>query len=261
MAPNLYRGVFDHWHEAYERGRPGWPREVVEVAGIPPQAGVLELGAGTGKLTRLLVERFAHVTAVEPDEGMRSLLGPLCPTARVVDGAAESIPLGDGSADAVFSAEAFHHFDHPRALGEIARVLRPGGALVLMWNLAAGPVEPSIEAVERLLAERGPSRGEIGYDPMDLDHIRYASDAWRSAFAGAPFEELRDERLANEQLTDADGLVALLASMGWVSELLDADRDALLGDVRALLTAPAYRRSWETRVTWTRLLESHHGTV
>ena len=77
----------------------------------------------------------------------------------------------------------------------------------------------------------------------------------------APFEELREERLANEQLTDADGLVALLASMGWVSELLDADRDALLGDVRALLTAPAYRRPWETRVTWTRLLQSHHGTV
>ena len=96
---------------------------------------------------------------------------------------------------------------------------------------------------------------------MDLNHKRYASNAWRSAFEGAPFGELREERLANEQLTDADGLVALLASMGWVSELLDADRDALLDDVRALLTAPAYRRPWETRVTWTRLLQSHHGTV
>ena len=261
MPPNVYRGVFDRWHEAYERGRPGWPPEVVEIPALPRQASVLELGAGTGKLTRLLVERFADVAAVEPDAGMRRLLGPLCPAARVVDGAAESIPLADGSVDAVFSAEAFHHFDHRRALAEIARVLRPGGALVLMWNVPAGPVEPSIAPVERLLAERGPSRGEIGYDPMDLNHVRYASHAWRKAFDGAPFGERHDERLANEQLTDADGLVALLASMGWVSDLLDADRDALLGDVRALLTAPAYRRPWETRVTWTRLLQSHHGTV
>ncbi len=95
---------------------------------------------------------------------------------------------------------------------------------------------------------------------MDLNHVRYSSDTWRDAFDGASFAELREERLANEQLTDADGLVALLASMGWVSELHDADRDALLGDVRALLTAPAYRRAWETRVTWTRLLQSQHGT-
>ena len=253
-APNVYTGSSDRWHDDYERGRPGWPFEVVEIPGLPSAATALELGAGTGKLTRLLVSKFEEVVAVEPDEGMRGALVALCPQAQVLAGSAEEIPLADGSVDAVFAAEAFHWFDGGRALAEIARVLRPRGALVLMWNLPAGPTEPSIEAVEQLLlGELGPSKDELGYDPLDLNTRRYASGEWRLAFAESPFEELQETRLPNPQTLDRHGLVAFLASMGWIADLPDVDRLPLLDNVRSLLTGTEYRRPWETHVHWTRL--------
>jgi SAM-dependent methyltransferase len=220
---------------------------------VPSSATVLELGAGTGKLTRLLVSRFDRVIAVEPAEAMRRLLVEYVPQAEVLAGAAERVPLAAASVDAVFVAEAFHKFDDERALTEIARVLRPGGALVLLWNVPAGPTEPSIEAAEDFLHERGPDRRDVGYDPLDLNSTRFESGEWRRAFGHAPFEELRELRLPNVQSIDRDGLVAFFASMGWVGDLPDADRLPLLADLRALLDADEYRRSWETRAYRTQL--------
>jgi SAM-dependent methyltransferase len=252
-VPKVYTGSYDRWHEDYERGRPGWPEEVLDLPGVPPEATVLDLGAGTGKLTRLLVSRFEGVVAVEPDPGMRRLLVALVPGARILAGSAEEIPLADASVDAVFAAETFHLYDWERALAEIARVLRPGGAFVLMWNLPAGPTEPSLEALDRLVAERGPTREELGYDPVDLNTTRYESGEWRVAFERAPFEELQEARLPNPQTVDRDGLLAFLASMGWISDLPEAERQAWLDEIGSLLAAPEYRRRWETRVHWTRL--------
>jgi SAM-dependent methyltransferase len=247
-------GSLDRWPEDYERGRPGWPPEVVDVPGLPPTATVLELGAGTGKLTRLLVPTFGRVIAVEPAEAMRRLLVSHCPEAEALAGSAEEIPLADASFDAVFVAEAFHRFDGERALAEIARVLRLGGALVLLWNLPAGPTEPSIAAAERLLQERAPGdRAELGYDPIDLNTTRYGSGEWREPFAASPFEELQETRLPNPQTVDREGLVAFFASMGWIGDFPDADRLSLLDEVRSLLPATEYQRQWETHVHWTRL--------
>ena len=247
-------GSLDRWPEDYERGRPGWPAEVVDVPGLPPEATVLELGAGTGKLTRLLVSTFGRVIAVEPAEAMRRLLTSLCPEAEALAGTAEEIPLENASVDAVFAAEAFHRFDGERALAEIARVLRPGGPLVLLWNLPAGPTRPSIAAAERFLQERAPGdRAELGYDPVDLNTTRYESGAWREPFAESPFEELREARLPNPQTIDRDGLVAFFASMGWIGDLPDEERLPLLDDLRSLLAAAEYERQWETRVHWARL--------
>jgi SAM-dependent methyltransferase len=246
-------GSLDRWPEDYERGRPGWPPEVVDIPGLPSAATVLELGAGTGKLTRLLVSTFDGVVAVEPAEAMRRLLVPLCPEAEVVTGSAEEIPLANASVDAVFAAETFHLYDGERALAEIARVLRPRGVLVLMWNLPAGPTEPSIAAVEQLLDQRAPDRAELGYDPLDLNSTRYASGEWRLAFAGSPFTELRETRLANPQTVDREGVVAFFASMGWIADLPDGDRLPLLDEARSLLAAAEYQRRWETHVHWTRL--------
>jgi SAM-dependent methyltransferase len=245
-------GSLDRWPEDYERGRPGWPPEALGVPGLPSSATVLELGAGTGKLTRLLVSRFHRVIAIEPAGEMRRLLVAFCPEAEVLAGSAEQIPLADASADAVFAAEAFHKFDDERALAEFARVLRPRGALVLMWNLPAGPTEPSIEAVGELLHARGPERSEVGYDPLDLSSTRFESGAWRRAFAESPYEELHEARLPNPQLVDREGLVSFFASMGWIGDLPDAERLPLLDAVRSLLEAGEYRRQWETRVYWTR---------
>jgi SAM-dependent methyltransferase len=246
-------GSGDRWAADYVRGRPGWPPEVVDLPGVPPEATVLELAAGTGKLTRLLVSGFGRVIAVEPAEAMRSLLVARCPEAEVLSGSAEAIPLPDSSVDAVFAAEAFHVFDGERALAEIARILRPRGTLVLMWNLPAGPTQPSLAAAEQFLDERAPNREELGYDPLDLNSTRYQSGELFLAFADSPFEELQEARLPNPQTVDRDGLVAFFASMGWIADLPDAERLPLLDDVRSQLDAPEYRRSWETRLYWTRL--------
>ena len=245
-------GSLDPWPEDYERGRPGWPNEVVDVAGLPSSSTVLELAAGTGKLTRLLVARFGRVIAVEPAEPMRRLLATVAPEAEMSAGSAEEIPLGDASVDAVFAAESFHLFDGEQALAEIARVLRPRGALVAVWNLPAGPTEPSIAAAEQFLDERVPNRDELGYDPLDLNSKRYASGEWRCALAKSPFGEIHETRLPNPQTVDRDGLVAFFASMGWIADLPDADRLPLLDEVRSLLDSPEYRRRWETHVYWTR---------
>jgi SAM-dependent methyltransferase len=248
-------GSRDRWPEDYERGRPGWPREVVDIAGLPATATVLDLGAGTGKLTRLLVSAFRRVIAVEPAEPMRRLLETLCPEAEALGGSGQEIPLSDASLDAVFAAQAFHWFADERALGEIARILRPGGALVVLWNLPAGPTDPSIPAVERLLSTRAPT-GDLGYDPLDLGSPEYAADELARAFADTPFEPLREARLPNPQTLDRDALVAFFASMGWLADLPDAERLPLLAEVRSLLTADRYRRPWETHARWTQLRES-----
>jgi SAM-dependent methyltransferase len=119
---------------AYERGRPGYPDDAVRwLAGTAPR-DVVDLGAGTGKLTRSLVALGHRVTAVEPLPEMLDELRAAMPDAVGVAGSAESIPLDDGSADVVTCAQAFHWFDHGPALAEIARVLRPGGRLALVWN-------------------------------------------------------------------------------------------------------------------------------
>jgi SAM-dependent methyltransferase len=246
-------GSRDAWPEDYERGRPGYPREAVDVAGVPADATVLDLGAGTGKLTRRLLEAFARVVAVEPSEPMRSVLRRTCPTAAALDGSAEQIPVPGFSVDAVFAAECFHWFDGPRALAEIARVLRPGGALVLLWNLPAGPTEPSLEAVEELLAPYWPPPETIGSSLGDLAAARFSSGDWRRPFTGSRFGELRETQLPNAQTVDRDGLVAFFASMGWIADLADEERLPLLERVRARLDHAEYRRPWQTHVHWTRL--------
>jgi SAM-dependent methyltransferase len=241
------------WADDYERGRPGWPAEVVDVPGLPRSATVLEVGAGTGKLTRVLARAYARVLAVEPAEEMRRLLVARCPAADAIDGTAQELPLADASVDAVFVAEAFHKFQDERSVAELARVLRPGGALVLLWNIPGGPWEPAIDDVERLLLERGPKPEEVSYDPLDLDGPHYTSGAWRRPFEGSRFGELREVVLPNPQTVDREGLVAFLASMGWLGDLPDGERLPLLDEVRALLPADEYRRLWETHGHWARL--------
>ena len=117
--------------DIYERGRPGYAPEAVswlcERLGIGPERTVLDLAAGTGKLTRDLVPSGARVIAVEPLDEMRAHLERVVPAAESLAGTAEQIPLADGSVDAVVCAQAFHWFDPERALPEIHRVLRPGG--------------------------------------------------------------------------------------------------------------------------------------
>lgn len=120
--------------DSYERGRPGYPEDAVRwLVGDEP-CDVVDLGAGTGKLTRSLVELGHRVTAIEPLPEMLELLPAAAPGAFAILGNAEVIPLPDAFADVVTAAQAFHWFDHAVALPEIARVLRPGGRLAFVWN-------------------------------------------------------------------------------------------------------------------------------
>jgi hypothetical protein len=122
-----------------------------------------------------------------------------------------------------------------------------------MWNLPGGPTQPSIEAVEQLLTEHGPTAEEFGSDPLDLGGPRYASGEWALGLAELPFEPMQSERLPNPQTLDREGMVAFFASMGWLADLPDSERLPLLDEVRSRLTADEYRRPWETYVYWTRL--------
>jgi SAM-dependent methyltransferase len=222
----------------------------VRVARLPSTASVLDLGAGTGKLTRLLVSEFDRVVAVEPAEEMRRLLVVQCPDAVALSGTGQQIPVADASVDAVYAAQAFHWFDEVAAVAEIARVLRPGGALVLMWNRPAGPWEPSTNAAEKVLNERMPE--DLDHIPLDLGGP-HASSGWRPAVAESPFEPFTATVIPNPQTLDPDGLVAFYASMGWLADLPDEERLPLLRDIRSRLTAPEYQRLWESHVHWTAL--------
>jgi len=127
---------FDRVAGAYQNARPSYPAAAVEwVLEAAPGLRVVDLAAGTGKLTEVLVAAGAVVTAVEPLANMRAELERALPSVRAIAGTAERMPLPEASADAVFVAQAFHWFDAPAALAEIARVLVPGGVLGLVWNL------------------------------------------------------------------------------------------------------------------------------
>ena len=134
--------------EDYDRFRPGPPAEAVRWLLDAPAHDVLELGAGTGGLTRQLVGRSAHVRAVEPDSRMRAVLTDRVPEADVVAGQAEAIPADDASFDAVLASSSWHWVDEDLALPEVARVLRPGGTFGLLWS---GP-DRNVEWVRSLWA-------------------------------------------------------------------------------------------------------------
>ena len=119
---------------AYERGRPSYPPEAIDWLLPGAARRVLDLGAGTGKLTTRLVERGLDVVAVDPVPEMLELLSRSLPDTPALLGTAEEIPLPDDSVDAVLVAQAWHWFDPQRAIAEVVRVLRPGGRLGLVWN-------------------------------------------------------------------------------------------------------------------------------
>jgi SAM-dependent methyltransferase len=120
--------------EKYDRFRPDPPEEASSLVGDLKGLNVLEVGAGTGKLTRFLLGHGANVSVIEPDEDMRRVLVRRSPEARVLDGHAESVPVAEGSFDAVFSSSAWHWFIQPDATNELARVLRDDGAIYVWWN-------------------------------------------------------------------------------------------------------------------------------
>lgn len=230
---------FDPVAEDYELGRAGWPAEVVEgVEGVV----VLDLAAGTGKLTRLLVDRFPRVIAVEPLPGMRGVLERVVPAAESLAGTAEAIPLGDASVDAAFVAEAFHWFDPEAAAAELARVLRPGGVLRLLFNVWKGPFRPSLGREARELLRGLTAKAGHGGGP------KVVSGEWKRGFAGQPFTPLEERHVDHEAVTDRDGAVAHLVSTSAAASLPEEERLALAESLRRAIRPGTYRVEIDTHV-------------
>lgn len=212
---------FDSAADVYDRVRPGYTREAVDwLAGLL-DAPVVDLAAGTGKLTAPLSERMA-VTAIEPSEPMLAVLRKRAPRAQALTGTAEAIPLPDRSAGGVVVAQAFHWFRHNEALQEIHRVLRPGGRLALVWNrrdLSA----PAHAAMEEIFAR------------YKGDTPRHRDGDWRRAIdASELFEPLAEEELPNVQRLPRGGLAERVASTSFIAALPDAERAAVMDEVAAI---------------------------
>jgi SAM-dependent methyltransferase len=226
---------------AYDRGRPGYPGAAIAflVSRLPAGATVLDLAAGTGKLTRPLLDAGLAVVAVEPVAEMRAGLPA---SARPMHGTAEAIPLGEGAVDAVAVGQAFHWFEGDAALAEIHRVLRPGGTLALLWNrrLESDPVN---RALDELL------------EPHRAGAPTHRWDSWRAAFERTNlFGPLEEHRFANEQRLDAAGMEARVGSISFVAALAAPERQRLLERARALVGEGSVTVPYRTEVQLCRRL-------
>jgi SAM-dependent methyltransferase len=205
--------------DAYERYRPGYPSAAVAwVTGDAPRR-VLDLGAGTGKLTRALLAAGHEVVAVEPDPAMREAFASLLPQIEVLAGSAEALPLPDRSVDAVVAGQAFHWFDLERALPEIARVLTPDGTVGVLANLRDESVPWVAELGAVLHGEDGTGYSHEGDEPESF---------------GPLFGPVEQAEFRHVHEMDVEGLVGLASSRSYALTLPDDERDVLLARVEAL---------------------------
>lgn len=221
MIHRAARIGFSRSADAYERARPGYPAEAVDhlVSRLRAGARVLDLAAGTGKLTRPLMAAGVDVVAVEPVAEMRGAL-PASVEAR--EGTAEAIPLADRCVDAVTVGQAFHWFADQAALHEIHRVLRRHGTLALFWNRRVEE-DPVNRRISELLA------------PYQADAPTHRFDSWRSAFEPTTLFGPLDERVfVNRQVLDADGFQERIGSVSFIAALDEPERSRVLERARSL---------------------------
>ncbi len=244
---------FDRAAVTYERGRPDYPTAAVLHLGrrlhLRRGTTVVELGSGTGKFTRALAPLGAARVAVEPVSGMRRVFARTVPDVPVLAGAAERIPLPDGFADAVVVAQAFHWFRPRPALREIARVLRPGGGLGLVWNLRDESVGWSRRLTELLERYRYSER-----IPRSRDR------RWRAGFddARSRFGPIRARTFGYIQRAPREAFVARVLSVSVIAVLPAAERYQVAREVRAILDRdpttrgrPVLEMPYRTEVYWT----------
>ena len=241
MIHNTAARGFSRSAEAYEAGRPGYPDAAVSLfaSRLPARARVLDLAAGTGKLTRPLLAAGLEVIAVEPVAVMRSALPA---SVWALEGTAEAIPLGAGEVDGVAVGQAFHWFDGDAALPEIHRVLRPDGLLALLWNTRAED-DPVNRAIDELLA------------PYRRGTPTQRGKAWRSAFdRTALFAPVEDREFPNEQRLDAEGMEARVGSISFIAALDAPERARVVERARAIAGDGTATVAYRTEVVvWRRI--------
>ena len=203
--------------DLYDRGRPTYPREAVAwLVGEEPTT-VLELGAGTGKLTEVLVSMGHDVFATDPDDHMLDVLSAKLPDVRATVGTAEQIPAPDSSYDVVVAGQAYHWFDHEAALGEIARVLKPGGHLALVWNERDERI-PWVKKLGRIIDRSARSGSE-------LDHPEIP--------ASGHFSAVEDAQFRHWQVVDRDSICDLVLSRSNLNVLSEEERERKRAEIVA----------------------------
>jgi ubiquinone/menaquinone biosynthesis C-methylase UbiE len=224
---------FDRVAATYQRARPSYPLAAVEwVLAQAPGQRVVDLAAGTGKLTQVLVAAGADVVCVEPLANMRAELVRALPAVRVLDGSAEALPLPDASADAVCIAQAFHWFDAERALAEIARVLVPGGSIGLLWNLRDDDVPWVAELTTVMLGAGDVLSDSVRLAPLESDL----------------FAAVERREFPNPVEFDRARLREWASSTSRIAVLPEAERERVLADVVRLADvhpALANRRTFD----------------
>jgi SAM-dependent methyltransferase len=239
--------------DAYERGRPSYPADAIanlaRELGLTPTSTALDLAAGTGKLTRVLLPLVGRIIAVEPSQAMLTELRARLPTVDARAGTAEAIPAADESVDAVFVGEAFHWFRTAEACREIVRVLAAGGGLALLWNRARWTETelPWLAAFDALVT---PYRQAAGRFPAEGDQWKLALQETRL------FASLSRAEVDYVHRISAEGFVALVASWSWIMNLPDQQRAAVLTQVRAMVGSdPQLTLRYCTEIYWPRLTE------
>ena len=232
-------GSFGEVAAHYGRYRPGPPPAAIDWI-LPTRVGrVVDLGAGTGALSRLLLDRAQEVLAVEPDDRMRSVLRQELPAVRAVDGRGESMPLPDGSVDAVVASSSWHWVDPVPALHEVGRVLVPGGTLGALWS---GPDldSPFLVQAQALLSEQSSTASnDDRADKSPLAEL-IVGDARRPDSKleippGVPFLPPLHEVFTWEMALNADELIGLLGTFSWIITLPEVSRQRVFTEARRLL--------------------------
>ncbi len=220
--------------QTYVRGRPEYPAELLpwlrDDLGISEGSVAVDVGAGTGKFTKLLAETRAQVIAVEPVAAMREQLAKVLPAVAFRVGTADAIPLATASVDALLCAQAFHWFASEAALAEFHRILKPGGRLGLVWNVRDESVD-WVAAITEIIT------------PYEGDAPRFHRGDWRKAFAGRYFTPLQMTTLRHQHVGSAQEVILdRCLSTSFIASLPDDEKARVIARLKALIAShPALR--------------------